>query len=112
MGSAGHYWNDGDGARVFANVDLVNENLAEVARDLESFGYEVDLQDEAVHTKVGGEQNPFTVLLTIDKARNALVITCQLAKLGDIGEDSVPAFTIAALDANSRINPFAFATLI
>lgn len=87
------------------------ENLAEVARDLESFGYEVDLQDEAVFTKVGGEQNPFTVLLTIDKARNALVITCQLTKLGDIAEDNVPAFAVAALDANSRISPFAFATL-
>ncbi|MEE9263180.1 MAG: hypothetical protein V3V11_01885, partial [Vicinamibacteria bacterium] len=30
---------------------------------------------------------------------------------GDIPEDNISTFAVAALDANSRISPFAFATL-
>ena len=86
-------------------------NLTQVAEVLESAGYEAICDDDAVHTKVGGLQNPFTAVLTINLDRNVLVITCQLAKLGDFPEDNISTFAVAALDANSRISPFAFATL-
>ena len=86
-------------------------NLTQVAEALESAGYEAICHDGAVHTKVGGMQKPFTAVLTINADRNALVITCQLARLGDIPEDNISTFAVAALDANSRISPFAFATL-
>jgi hypothetical protein len=86
-------------------------NLTQVAEALESVGYEAICHDDAVHTKVGGTQNPFTAVLTINADRNVLVITCQLAKLGDIPEENISTFAVAALDANSRISPFAFATL-
>ena len=86
-------------------------NLTQVAAALESAGYEAICQDNAVYTKVGGMRNPFTAVLTINVDRNALVITCQLAKLGDVPEEKVSSFAVAALDANSRISPFAFATL-
>ena len=86
-------------------------NLTQVAEALELAGYEAACHEDAVYTKVGGTQSPFTAVLTINLDRNALVITCQLAKLGDVPEENISAFAVAALDANSRISPFAFATL-
>lgn len=87
------------------------DNLDAVADALEAGGYEVQQLEGSVSTAVGGADAPFVAVLTINEERNELVINCQVATLGDIPDKNVAEFAIACLDANSRIRPFAFATL-
>jgi len=82
-------------------------NLHQVAEALEDLGYDVKFTEEAVHIAIGGMDNPFVAVLTINN-ENELVITCQLAKLGDLREDEVPAVQFSLLDTNTRIRPYAF----
>ena len=87
--------------------------LEQVADILETLGYEVELHAHSVLTKIGGSENPFFAVLTIAEASKELIITCQLATLGDINEneDGLLKFTISALDVNTSIRPFAFAII-
>lgn len=93
----------------------VNENiqsLPEIAEVVENLGYEVGAQPEFIAVKIPvGTGEPYTAVLTIDEDRQKLVITCQVARYGDIPEDRLPDVLAAQSDANTRIDPFAFATL-
>ncbi len=88
------------------------DNIAtveQVAQVLEENGYATQTEEAAVYTGIGGSENPFTAVLNI--CDEDLVITCQVAKLGDLNEDSVAAAAIAALDANTRVRPYAYALI-
>lgn len=84
--------------------------LEQVAQGLISLGYEVEPQESSVFVKVGGSGKPFTAVMTINEKRE-LVITCQLAKLGDFEEENLPKVLLSALDANTRTRPFALAAI-
>ena len=85
--------------------------LGDAAELLESSGYEVEFVDGTIRLKVGGMDEPFLAVITADDAGSQLAISCQLAKWGDIAEDRLLDFAVACLDANTRIRPFAFATI-
>ena len=85
--------------------------LEQVAEALESGGYEIELDADTIRLTVGGMARPFVVVITVNEAGSELVISCQLAKLGDIADDKLLEFAVACLDANTRIRPYAFATI-
>lgn len=86
--------------------------LAEMAEVLEDGGYRVAAGEEFLAVKVPhGLKEPLHALLTIDEIRQKLVISCKVARYGEIPEAKLPAFQAALLDANTRIDPFAFATI-
>ena len=88
------------------------ETLEQVADVLESQGYTPRLEDgKAVMLDVGGVHQPFAAVITKDEEQAELVITCQLAELGDIDEELSAQFMLAALDANTAIRPYAFAVI-
>jgi hypothetical protein len=86
------------------------ENLLHVAEALEDLGYAVRSNDDAVHVAVGGTKKPFVAVLTISES-GELVITSQVATLGDLIEDDIPAVQFGLLDANTRVRPFAFGVI-
>lgn len=81
--------------------------LAEVTDALEALGYEAETQGGSIFVKIGGSKNPFTAVVIINK-KNELVITCQLATLGAFKDEAIPRVAMAALDANTRIRPYAY----
>lgn len=86
--------------------------LAEMAEVLEDSGYEVAAGSGFLAVKVPrGGKAPAHASLTIDEIRAKLIVSCRVARYGDVAEDRLPAFQAALLDANTRIDPFAFATL-
>lgn len=85
-------------------------SLQQVAEVLEENGYSVKEHHNAVHIAVGGTQTPFIAVITISES-NELVVTCQVAKLGDFNEDDIPTVQFFLLDANTRIQPYAFGIL-
>lgn len=93
----------------------VNENIQSmprVAEVLEDLGYEVAEQQDFVAVKIPvADGEPYTAVVTLDEERRKLVITCQVARYGDIPEGRLPDLLAAQSDANTRIDPFAFATL-
>jgi hypothetical protein len=84
--------------------------LEQAAQGLVTLGYDVEPRESSVFVKVGGSGKPFTAVMTINEKRE-LVITCQLAKLGDFKEENLPNVLLAALDANTRTRPFALAAI-
>ncbi len=87
-------------------------SLSEMADLLEDSGYHVAHGDQFLAVKVPHTgHEPKNALLTIDEIRNKLIISCRVARYGDIQEDRLAAFQAALLDANTRIDPFAFATI-
>jgi hypothetical protein len=88
------------------------ETLEQVAEVLVAQGYAPRLEDgQAVMLDVGGTHQPFAAVITKDDASAELVITCQLAELGDIDEERSAQFMLGALDANTAIRPYAFAVI-
>ena len=87
------------------------DSLEKVADALEASGYEPEAQNGAVSIGVGGSENPFVAVITLNDATSELVVTCQVAKLGDIDDDMVMEFCVACLDINTQIRPYAFATI-
>ena len=90
----------------------MNSNINDVrtiAEVLSELGYEVVEGDNIVSTRIGGEENAFPVVLTI--SGDQLKIDCQVAKSGQIVESKAADFAWAALDANTRIVPFALGIL-
>jgi hypothetical protein len=80
--------------------------LDQVADALVSFGYEAETVEGGVICKVGASKDPFMCL--INNVDQQLNIVCKVATLGDFEEGDVPLITYNALNANSRIRPFAF----
>lgn len=85
--------------------------LSEVHETLDVLGYEATLSDTSVVVKMGGLNKPFPAVVTHNKLTNHFQISCMVTKLGLVPEDKLAAFALAALDANSRIVPFAYALL-
>jgi hypothetical protein len=85
--------------------------LSDVHESLTVLGYEATLSPNCVVVKVGGLSKPFPAVITHNQMNRHFQFTCQLTKLGLIPEDKLAAFALAALDANSRIAPFAYALL-
>ena len=86
--------------------------LEEMAALLEDSGFHVAQGDQFLAVKVPhAGHEPKNALLTIDEIRNKLIISCRVARYGDIQENRLSAFQAALLDANTRIDPFAFATI-
>jgi hypothetical protein len=88
------------------------QSLDEMAAVLEDSGYHVAEGDQFLAVKVPNPgREPKNALLTIDEIRNKLIISCRVVRYGDIQEERLAAFQAALLDANTRIDPFAFATI-
>jgi hypothetical protein len=83
---------------------------AQLKEYLESQGYAPKLSADSVFVPVGGSEAPYTAAFTFNKAGH-LQITCQLAVLGDFPESQLAQLSLAALDANMQISPFAFAVI-
>ena len=80
--------------------------LPDIEKELGKLAYECDLIDNAIVTNIGA----FTVVLTIDDD-GFLNITCQVMELGQVQGEKLTEFAFAALDANSRISPYAFSLI-
>src|SRR5262245_42008580 len=87
------------------------ETLAEVHEALQAMGYRSLLRPGSVAVRVGGRKHPFPAVITHNTLINHFQITCRVAKMGDVPEDKLAAFALAALDANNRISPFAYALI-
>jgi hypothetical protein len=86
-------------------------SLEQVAEALERHGYSAVLGENSVSVKMGGSENPFAAAITIDPARGEMFFTCQVAKLGDFRESTLPLALLALLEANMSVCPFAFAVV-
>lgn len=82
--------------------------LPEIAAALTALGYEVQSTPQAVLVAVGGSATPFPTVLTLD-GQGALVVTCRLARFGDVVAPD--KFLFAALELNPRIMPYAVGVL-
>ena len=80
-------------------------NLPQIQEATERLGYETSLGDDALVVKIG----QFPTILTIDEGR--LSINCKVARAGDIPEANQADFATAALDANTRLSPYALAMI-
>lgn len=83
----------------------------QLANNLSQLGYVATPFEDFVSCQVGGSNNPFVAVFTIDTEKNQLNINCQITKFGNISEENLTNFAIACLDLNSHIVPFAFATM-
>ncbi len=74
-------------------------------------GFESVLNENSVAIRVGGSDFPFTAVITHNASTEHFRITCLLSTLKKVKKESLFRFMFAALDANSRIAPFAYAIL-
>jgi hypothetical protein len=86
---------------------MAMDNLTGIATGLEKLGYVAEQDELAIVVRLDGG---FAATLTIN-GQSELVITCQVATLGELREENLLTFFAAALDANSRIAPFAFSLI-
>jgi hypothetical protein len=77
---------------------------------LEKQGYAPQHSTDSVFVPIGGSTAPYTAAFTFTK-NGQLQITCQLALLGDFEESKLGQLSLAALDANMQISPYAFAVI-
>ena len=89
-----------------AKIDSLKKAHAELVK----LGFEATLREDSVAVKVGGSGQPFAAVITHDAEMGHFRFTCLLARLGEVGKH-LTKFCVAALDANSRIAPFAYALL-
>lgn len=76
---------------------------------LETRGYASRISGDSVLFPIGIGENTYTVAFTF--GGDQLSITCQMALLGDFPEDRLLSLSLAALDANMEISPYAFAVI-
>ena len=81
-------------------------NLPQIHQGLEDAGYIAKHEDDAILVRLDGG---IPAILTIDDGN--LQITCQLATLGELREENALEFAYAALDANSRLLPYAMSLI-
>lgn len=77
---------------------------------LEHHGYVPKVSGDSVFVPIGGGDAPYTAAFTFNH-KGQLQITCQLAVLGDFPESKLAEMSLAALDANTQISPYAFAII-
>lgn len=80
-----------------------------LASFLESRGHATEVSSDSVFISLGVAKTPFTAAFTFHG--NLLRITCQVAQLGELPKDAVAQISLAALDANMQISPYAFAVI-
>ncbi len=80
-------------------------NLPQIKETAERLGYKAVLTDDALIVRIGN----FPTFLTIDQGR--LCINCKIARAGDVPESNQAAFATSALDANTRLSPYAIAMI-
>lgn len=81
-------------------------NLPQIQQGLENAGYVAKQEDDVIQVRLDGGI-PAVLMIVEDQ----LQITCQLATLGELREDNALEFAYAALDANSRISPYAISLI-
>lgn len=83
------------------------QSVEEIAEGLSVLGYEAEVQDSMILTRI----NTFPVLLSVGETEMSM--TCEIAEWGQIPEDKISAVAMAALDANTcpEMGPFAFGTI-
>lgn len=77
---------------------------------LENHGYAPTVSGSSLFIPIGGSEAPYTASFTFDN-KGHIRVTCQLAVLGDFAEDKLGELSLAALDANTQISPYAFAVI-
>lgn len=84
------------------------DNLAEVHNGLEDLGFVANhnIADGIIVVSLDGGM---PAALMIDGGH--LSITAQVCTLGELREANLTVFAMAALDANSRVSPFAFSLI-
>lgn len=83
---------------------------SDVRTVVEELGFGIDqTSDISFVVKLGVKDHPLLAIITV--LDGELSIDCKLATLGEIGEDRISEFCLAALDLNSRIRPYAFALI-
>jgi hypothetical protein len=87
-----------------SNIEQLNEALT-------SLGYETCPQPNFVAVKISGgsSNNHFTTICRF--VDNQLVISCKLFSLADVADENESVLNSAALNYNSLVLPFSFATL-
>jgi hypothetical protein len=83
---------------------------AQLCEYLEKQGYEPNTSADSIFVPIGGSDAPYTAAFTFNTS-GQLQITCQLALLGEFPESELGKFSLAALDANMQISPYAFAVI-
>lgn len=83
---------------------------AQLNEYLEKQGYDPQVSSDSVFVPIGGHEAPYTAAFTFIKSGH-LQVTCQLALLGDFEESELGKLSLAALDANMQISPYAFAVI-
>jgi hypothetical protein len=83
-------------------------NLAEIQQGLEDLGFvsEYKVEDNLIVVSLDGG---IPAVLMIEN--ESLSITAQLCTFGELREENLTVFAMAALDANSRISPFAISLI-
>lgn len=83
-------------------------NLAEIHQGLEDLGFiaKHNIEDSVVVVTLDGGI-PAVLMIEDDD----LSITAQLCTLGELHEENMLVFSMAALDANSRISPYAISLI-
>ena len=76
---------------------------------LESLGYATVVSRNSVVIQIGNAANRHSAAFTF--LADQLSITCQLAVLGDFAPEKLQHLTLAALDMNMEICPYAFAII-
>lgn len=87
------------------------DTLDDVVDTLVKSGFDAKKHDGFVSVAIGGPDSPFPAVLRISEETNQLLINCQLAKIGDFAEDQLAVLSLAALDMNTCIRPYAFAII-
>ena len=84
------------------------DNLAEVQTGLEELGFvaKYNIADEIIVVSLDGG-TPAVLMIEGDH----LSVTAQVCTFGELRDDNLAVFAMAALDANSRISPFAFSLI-
>ena len=84
------------------------DNLAEIQNGLEDLGFVANhnIADGIIVVRLDGG-TPAALMIEGDH----LSITTQVCTLGELREENLAVFAMAALDANSRISPFAFSLI-
>jgi len=84
-------------------------SLAQVDKVFQDLGLESEINGDSIILKVGSHEHPFLTVVSSDG--DNLDFKCQLVKADQIEEEQEGIFAFAALDANTRIAPFAFGFL-
>ena len=85
------------------------KTIQDVNEVLQTGGFETTLFTNSVGVKIGTGDQTFTAVISMNN--NHLLTSVEICKMGIFTEDSIPTVMAAALDANTKIVPFALAMI-